>query len=62
MEKHENANSIDQDVEDIEVDVVSTATPSGSVTEVVDDDSSDKARHDETPDHTVEAGEVVILL
>ena len=44
MEKHETPGENGQDVEDIEVDVVNTPTPSCSTVEVVvDDDTNNKA-------------------
>ena len=54
MEKHEGGDSNNEDIEDIEVDVVSTATP--SVTEIEDGDSNHKATTQEKSDPATETG------
>ena len=54
MEKHEGADSNNEDIEDIEVDVVSTATP--SVTEIEDGDSNHKDTTQEKSDQATETG------
>ena len=55
MEKHEDCESNNEDIEDIEVDVVSTAaTP--SVTEIEDGDSNHKDTTQEKSDQATETG------
>ena len=54
MEKHEAGESNNEDIEDIEVDVVSTATP--SVTEIEDGDSNHNDTTQEKSDQATETG------